>query len=139
MRVTRNAMGLLPFGAKIAARELTAQSGRSLYAENVIRRVLVGATGLTVALLLALLALQELLYAPHAVLLSASASVLAALMIAACARRAGTLLLALCADGVDGVAVSRSSSPDVVVAPQRDPDAAGKPRPRAPGSNPSTV
>jgi Family of unknown function (DUF6412) len=105
-----------------------------------MRRVLVGGTtSLAVVLLLALLALQTLLYAPHAVLLSASASMLAVLLIAACARRAGTLLLALCADGVDGVAASHSSSHDVVVAPQRDPDAAGKPRPRAPGSHPSTV
>ena len=104
-----------------------------------MRRVLVSATSLTVALLLALLALQALLYAPHAVLLSASASALALLLVAACARSAGMLLPTLYAHSVDGVAASRSSSRDAAVAPQRDPDAAGKPRPRAPGSHPSTV
>jgi hypothetical protein len=86
-----------------------------------------------------LLALQALLYAPHAVLLSALASAPALLLIATCAQRARMLLPALCADGADGVAAFRSSSPDVAVVPQRDPDAAGKPRPRAPGSYPSTV
>lgn len=101
--------------------------------------MLAGATSLVVALLLALLAIQALLYAPHAVLLSASVSALALLLIATCAQHAGTLLPALCAGGADAVAAFRAGSPDVAVVPQRDPDAAGKPRPRAPGSHPSTV
>jgi hypothetical protein len=32
-----------------------------------------------------------------------------------------------------------SSAHETVLLPQRDPDAAGKPRPRAPGANPRTV
>lgn len=75
----------------------------------------------------------------HAVALAASASALA-LLIAGLLRCAGKAVpLAGCAGTAHGSAVARSSSRDVVVLPQRDPDAAGKPRPRAPGSNPSTV
>ena len=88
------------------------------------------------------LAFLALLLAPaggqHAVALTASAAALA-LLIARLLRSAGVVRLADAAEAARGITAVRSSSCDVVVLPQRDPDAAGKPRPRAPGSHPSTV
>jgi len=76
--------------------------------------------------------------AQHAVALTASASAVA-LLTAGLLQCARVFLLADSTEATHGVGAARSSSRDLVVLPQRDPDAAGKPRPRAPGSNPSTV
>jgi hypothetical protein len=67
----------------------------------------------------------------HATALAASASALA-LLTAAVLRWAGAVPLTGSADLARGAVPTRSSVREVVVLPQRDPDAAGKPRPRAP-------
>jgi hypothetical protein len=74
----------------------------------------------------------------HAVAVTASAAAVA-LLIAGLLQGAKVIPLVDSARTAHGSATARSSSRDVVVLPQRDPDAAGKPRPRAPGSHPSTV
>jgi len=76
--------------------------------------------------------------AQHAVALTASASALA-LLTAGLLQCAKVFLLADSTEAAHGVGAARSSFRDLITLPQRDPDAAGKPRPRAPGSNPSTV
>lgn len=75
---------------------------------------------------------------PHAVALTASAGALA-LVITRLLLCAKVVLVADPAEAARGATAVRSSSCDAVVLPQRDPDAAGKPRPRAPGSLPSAV
>jgi hypothetical protein len=74
----------------------------------------------------------------HATALAASASALA-LVTAALIRRTRLVPLAESAEVAHAAAAARSSILDVAFLPQRDPAAAGKPRPRAPGANPATV
>ncbi|HEY3868113.1 MAG TPA: DUF6412 domain-containing protein [Actinocrinis sp.] len=74
----------------------------------------------------------------HALALTASAAALT-LVITGLLRCARVVLAADPAAAARGSVAVRSSSCDAVVLPQRDPDAAGKPRPRAPGSHPSAV
>jgi hypothetical protein len=69
--------------------------------------------------------------------LAASAAALALLTAAAhCAR---LVLLVGPAEATQATVAAWSSARDAAFQPQRDPDAAGKPRPRAPGTNPQTV
>lgn len=86
----------------------------------------------TLAMLLALAGGQ------HTAVLVASASALA-LLTAALWRGAAAVLLAGTTQAAHIAAAARSSLRDTAFLPQRDPDAAGKPRPRAPGANPATV
>jgi hypothetical protein len=101
-----------------------------------VTRAGVNAAGLIAACLLLLAPFDG----QHATALAASASALA-LLTAAVALYAQVVPLA----GPTGViargkiAAARSSSLDSAFLPQRDPDAAGKPRPRAPGANPPAV
>jgi hypothetical protein len=75
-------------------------------------------------------------YAATAV--AASASALA--LLAAVALCAYVLLVVGPTEAGRGAVVARSSTRAAAFLPQRDPDAAGKPRPRAPGSdNPPAV
>lgn len=74
----------------------------------------------------------------HVTALAASASALA-LLTAALLQYARAVPLADSADVAHAAAAARSSILDVAFLPQRDPSAAGKPRPRAPGANPVTV
>jgi hypothetical protein len=72
------------------------------------------------------------------VALTASVSALA-LLTTRLLQRAEMVLLVDSAEATHGAAAAGSCFRVVTVLPQRDPDAAGRPRPRAPGSNPSTV
>jgi len=108
-----------------------------VYAENVTRRGVGNAAGF-IAVALLLLAFLAPLSGQNAVALTASASALA-LLTAGFLRYAKVIVLADSAEAAHADAPAHSSSHYVIVLPQRDPDAAGKPRPRAPGSNPSTV
>jgi hypothetical protein len=70
--------------------------------------------------------------------LAASASALAVLT-AALWCCAVAVLIAGTAQAAHAAAAALSSLRDTAYLPQRDPDAAGKPHPRAPGANPATV
>ena len=70
--------------------------------------------------------------------LIASATALA-LLAAALRRSAFAVLMAGTTVAAQAAAAARSSLRDTAFLPQRDPDAAGKPHLRAPGSNPVTV
>ena len=69
--------------------------------------------------------------------LIASATALA--LLAAALRRSAFAVLMAGTTVAAQAAAARSSLRDTAFLPQRDPDAAGKPHPRAPGSNPVTV
>jgi uncharacterized protein DUF6412 len=75
---------------------------------------------------------------PHSVALGASASALA-LLVAGLLRYAKTVISTEPVHVARAVVATRSSSCELVALPQRDPDAAGKQRSRAPGSRPSAV
>lgn len=93
----------------------------------------------TLANLFATLAmLSALVGGQHTAVLVASASALA-LLTAALWRGAAAVLIAGTTQAAHIAAAARSSLRDTAFLPQRDPDAAGKPRPRAPGANPATV
>ncbi|NUR57144.1 MAG: hypothetical protein HOV87_00295 [Catenulispora sp.] len=74
----------------------------------------------------------------HTAVLAASASALA-LLTAAFWRGAAAVLIAGTVQAAHIAAAALSSLRDTAFLPQRDPDAAGKPHPRAPGANPVTV
>ena len=88
-----------------------------------------------------LLAATLLLLAPfgsqHSTALAASAAALA--LLTAAALYAGLVLLIGPADSTRATFAAWSSTHRPAFLQQRDPDAAGKPRPRAPGTNPRTV
>ncbi|NUR29283.1 MAG: hypothetical protein HOV83_26150 [Catenulispora sp.] len=86
----------------------------------------------TLAMLVAVLGGQ------HGATLVASASALAVLT-AALWFCAFAMLAAGTRQATQAAAAARSSLRDTAYLPQRDPDAAGKPHPRAPGANPATV
>ncbi|GAA2040645.1 hypothetical protein GCM10009839_48520 [Catenulispora yoronensis] len=86
----------------------------------------------TVALLMALFGGQ------HAAVLVASASLMA-LASAVLWCGAVSVLIAGTVQADHFAAAARSSLRDTAFLPQRDPDASGKPRPRAPGLDPATV
>ena len=90
------------------------------------------------SLLAALVTLLALAGGQNTAVLVASATALALL---ATALRGGVfaVLLAGTTAAAQTAAAARSSLRDTAFLPQRDPDAAGKTRPRAPGSNPATV
>jgi hypothetical protein len=90
------------------------------------------------SLLAAFVTLLVLCGGQNTAVLIASASALA-LLTAALARGAFEVLVAGVAVAARTAAAARSSLRHTAFLPQRDPDAAGKPRPRAPGSNPVTV
>ena len=74
---------------------------------------------------------------PHATALAASAAALALLVATVHYARVVTFIGPT--EVAHATVAARSSARDAAVQPQRDPDAAGKPRPRAPGVNPQTV
>lgn len=88
-----------------------------------------------------LLAAFLLLLAPlggsHASALAGTAAALA--LLATAAHHAGVVPLAGPAEAAQATVAARTSSRETAFLPQRDPDAAGKPRPRAPGMNPRTA
>ena len=88
-----------------------------------------------------ILAAFMLLLAPmgsqHTPALAASAAALVLLI--ATVHYARVVLLVGPAGAARATVAVRSSARDAAIQPQRDPDAAGKPRPRAPGANPQTV
>ncbi|MBW8803365.1 MAG: hypothetical protein JF587_05835 [Catenulisporales bacterium] len=90
------------------------------------------------SLLAAFVTLLALTGGQHTAALVASASALA-LLTAALRCCAVSVLIAGTVQAANSAAVARSLSRDTAFLPQRDPDAAGKPRPRAPGANPVTV
>ncbi len=112
-------------------------SGDPVYADYVARRGALIAAGYLAALL-TLLAFLAPVGGQHSVVLAASASALT-LLIAGLLRCARTMILAESTEAARAVFAVRSSSCELVVLPQRDPDAAGRQRPRAPGSHPSAV
>jgi hypothetical protein len=95
--------------------------------------------GATAASLLAAFATFLVLFGgQNTAVLVASATALA-LLAAALRVSAFSVLMAGTAVAAQIAAAARSSLRDTAFLPQRDPDAAGKPHPRAPGSNPATV
>ena len=90
------------------------------------------------SLLAAFATLLVLFGGQNTAVLVASATALA-LLAAGLRRGALSVLLAGIAVAAQTAAAARSSLRDTAFLPQRDPDAAGKPRPRAPGTNPVTV
>lgn len=95
--------------------------------------------GGTAAGLLAVFATLMVLFGgQNTAVLVASATALA-LLAAALRVSAFAVLLAGMTVAAQTAAAARSSLRDTAFLSQRDPDAAGKPRPRAPGSNPATV
>jgi hypothetical protein len=104
-----------------------------LYADPVTHR---GATA--ASLLAAFVTLLALAGGQNTAVLVVSATALA-LLAAALHRSAFSVLMAGRTTAAQTAAAARSSLRDTAFLPQRDPDAAGKPRPRAPGSNPVTV
>ena len=90
------------------------------------------------SLLAAFVTLLALVGGQNTAVLVASATALA-LLAAALRRSAFSVLMARTVVAAQTAAAARSSLRDTAFLPQRDPDAAGKPRPRAPGSNPVTV
>lgn len=72
----------------------------------------------------------------HGLALAASASALA-LLVAGLLRCARALVLTEPTVAARAITAARSSARELVVPVQRDPDAAGKQHPRAPGSHPS--
>lgn len=95
--------------------------------------------GATAASLLAAFATLLVLFGgQNTAVLVASATALA-LLAAALRVSAFSVLMAGTAVAAQTAAAARSLLRDTAFLPQRDPDAAGKPRPRAPGSNPATV
>ena len=73
----------------------------------------------------------------HSSALAASAAALVLLI--ATVHYARVVLLVGPAKAAQATVAAWSSARDAAFQPQRDPDAAGKPRPRAPGANPQTV
>lgn len=93
--------------------------------------------GATVASLFAALAMLLAVSAgQHTAVLIATASAVA--LAAVLQRCTVSVLIAGTAQVAHAAAAARSSLRDTAFLPQRDPDAAGKPHPRAPGSNPVT-
>lgn len=90
------------------------------------------------SLLAAFVTLLALVGGQNTAVLVASATALA-LLAAALRRSAFSVLMAGTVVAAQTAAAARSSLRDTAFLPQRDPDAAGKPHPRAPGSNPVTV
>jgi hypothetical protein len=68
-----------------------------------------------------------------------AASAAAVAVLAATVHCARVVLLIGPAEAAQVTVAAWSSARDAAFQPQRDPDAAGKPRPRAPGANPQTV
>jgi Family of unknown function (DUF6412) len=95
-------------------------------------RTAAGAAGILAAFLLLLAPLG----AQHGPALAASAAALA--LLTAAVHCVGVLPLLGPAEAARTTVAARSGLA-ADVPPQRDPDAAGKPRPRAPGVNPRTV
>src|ERR1051326_4029227 len=91
----------------------------------------------TASLLAAFVTLVALSGGQHTAVLVASASALA-LLSSALRCCAVAVLIAGTAQVAHAAAAARSSLRDTAFLPLRDPDAAGKPRPRAPGANPAT-
>lgn len=89
------------------------------------------------SLLAAFLLLFAPLAGPHAAASAAPAAALA--LLSAVLHRARVLPLAAPAEATRARVTAWSSTLLAAVLPQRDPDAAGKPRPRAPGAEPLTV
>jgi hypothetical protein len=90
------------------------------------------------SLLAAFVTLLALFGGQNTAVLVASASALA-LLAAALQRSAFSVLMAGTTVAAQTAAAARSSLRDTAFLPQRDPDAAGKPHPRSPSSNPVTV
>lgn len=90
------------------------------------------------SLFAAFVTLLALVGGQNTAVLVASATALAVLA-AALRRSAFSVLMAGTTVAAQTAAAARSSLRDTAFLPQRDPDAAGKPHPRAPGSNPVTV
>lgn len=91
------------------------------------------------ALLVAALAMLLALFGgQQTAVLVASASALA-LLVAALRFGVVAVLIAGTVQADHAAAAARSSLRDTAFLPQRDPDAAGKPRPRAPGASLVTV
>jgi hypothetical protein len=86
----------------------------------------------------ALAMLVAVLGGQHAAVLVASASALAVLS-AALWFCVFAVLVAGTVQAAHAAAAARSSLRDTAYLPQRDPDAAGKPHPRAPGAHSATV
>jgi hypothetical protein len=90
------------------------------------------------SLLAAFVTLLALCGGQNTAVLVAAASALA-LLAAAPRSSAVSVLVVGTAMAAQTAAAARSSLRDTAYLPQRDPDAAGKPHPRSPGSNPVTV
>ncbi|MEY9863188.1 hypothetical protein ABH935_008837 [Catenulispora sp. GAS73] len=90
------------------------------------------------SLLAAFVTLLVLFGGQNTAVLVASATALT-LLAAALRCSAFAVLMAGTTMAAQNAAAARSSLRDTAFLPQRDPDAAGKPHPRAPGMNPVTV
>ncbi|MEY9890053.1 hypothetical protein ABIA31_003711 [Catenulispora sp. MAP5-51] len=90
------------------------------------------------SLLAAVATLLALVGGQNTAVLVASATALA-LLAATLRRSAFAVLMAGTAVAAQTAAAARSSLRDTAFLPQRDPDADGRPHPRAPGSDPATV
>jgi hypothetical protein len=89
------------------------------------------------AILAAFLLFLAPLGSQHATAFTASAAALVLLI--ATVHYARVVLLVGPAGAAQATVAAWSSTRDAAFQPQRDPDAAGKPRPRAPGANLQTV